>query len=245
MKPSFRLFLLCAALAGSAAVSRAAEAAPALNPNLPTIFIAGDSTAQVGEPNAVGWGKMFGSSIASQTGWLYPMGAIAVVCGLLWRRGRPRTDRLRAGFVLWGVWLATYFLVFSAGSVGGHSYYMGVIAVPLAALTGGGVTLLWRAYRAGGARAWALPGTVAAGAVWSAYLAWQYPSFLPWLAPAVLVLGAAAVTVGRPHVYGLALDGAGGVQAVLENLVAELDLTLGLTGVRTVAELGPDCLRRT
>jgi lactate 2-monooxygenase len=59
-----------------------------------------------------------------------------------------------------------------------------------------------------------------------------------------LALGAAAVTVGRPHVYGLALDGAGGVQAVLENLVAELDLTLGLSGVRSVAELSPAVLRR-
>ncbi|HEU5000719.1 MAG TPA: alpha-hydroxy-acid oxidizing protein [Lapillicoccus sp.] len=59
-----------------------------------------------------------------------------------------------------------------------------------------------------------------------------------------LALGAAAVTVGRPHVYGLALDGAAGVQAVLENLVAELDLTLGLSGVRSVAELGPEVLRR-
>jgi isopentenyl diphosphate isomerase/L-lactate dehydrogenase-like FMN-dependent dehydrogenase len=59
-----------------------------------------------------------------------------------------------------------------------------------------------------------------------------------------LALGAAAVAVGRPHVYGLALDGAAGVQAVLENLIAELDLTLGLCGVRSVAELGPGALRR-
>jgi isopentenyl diphosphate isomerase/L-lactate dehydrogenase-like FMN-dependent dehydrogenase len=59
-----------------------------------------------------------------------------------------------------------------------------------------------------------------------------------------LALGASAVTVGRPHVYGLALDGAAGVQAVLENLVAELDLTLGLLGMRSVAELGPEVLRR-
>ena len=59
-----------------------------------------------------------------------------------------------------------------------------------------------------------------------------------------LALGAAAVTVGRPHVYGLALDGAAGVQAVLENLVAELDLTLGLIGMRSVAELSPEVLRR-
>jgi lactate 2-monooxygenase len=59
-----------------------------------------------------------------------------------------------------------------------------------------------------------------------------------------VALGATAVTVGRPHVYGLALDGRAGVQAVLENLVAELDLTLGLTGMRSVADLDPAVLRR-
>ncbi len=59
-----------------------------------------------------------------------------------------------------------------------------------------------------------------------------------------LALGAAAVAVGRPHVYGLALDGAAGVQAVLENLLAEVDLTLGLSGLSSVAELDPTILRR-
>ncbi|WP_043268161.1 glycosyltransferase family 39 protein [Streptomyces sp. CT34] len=142
-----------------------------------------------------GWSKMFGSALASQTGWLYPFAAIAVVCGLLWRRGSPRTDRARAGFALWGTWLATYFLVFSAGSVGGHTYYMGVIAVPLAALTGAGTTMLWRAYRAGGRRAWVLPGAVAATAAWGAFIAGEFPSFLPWLAPAVGVLGLTAVVL--------------------------------------------------
>ncbi|MEU5533748.1 glycosyltransferase family 39 protein [Streptomyces sp. NPDC020362] len=148
-----------------------------------------------------GWSKMFGPSLASQTGWLYPIAAVALVCGLLWRRRKPRTDRVRSGFVLWGTWLTTYFMVFSAGSVGGHTYYMGVIAVPLAALTGGGVALMWRAYRAGGRRAWVLPAAVAATAAWSAYLAGEFPSFLPWLAPAVGVLGLTAVVllvVARP-----------------------------------------------
>ncbi|MGG2464228.1 ArnT family glycosyltransferase [Streptomyces sp. RGM 3693] len=161
-----------------------------------------------------GWSKMFGSSLASQTGWLYPFAAVALVCGLLWRRGKPRTDRIRAGYVLWGTWLTTYFLVFSAGSVGGHTYYMGVIAVPLAALTGGGLTLLWRAYRTGGRRAWALPGAVAATVAWGAYLAGEFPSFLPWLAPAVGVLGLAAVALlalarpgGARHGGRLALAG--------------------------------------
>jgi isopentenyl diphosphate isomerase/L-lactate dehydrogenase-like FMN-dependent dehydrogenase len=52
-----------------------------------------------------------------------------------------------------------------------------------------------------------------------------------------LALGADAVLVGRPYVYGLALAGQAGVEAVLRNLVAELDLTLGLVGCRTLADL--------
>ncbi|MGX1759538.1 hypothetical protein ACWIG5_21935 [Streptomyces lydicus] len=42
-----------------------------------------------------------------------PAAALAAVCGLAWRRGRPRTDPLRAGFVLWGMWLAVYPPTFS------------------------------------------------------------------------------------------------------------------------------------
>lgn len=59
-----------------------------------------------------------------------------------------------------------------------------------------------------------------------------------------LALGAQAVTVGRPHIYGLALAGRRGVTEVLENLIAELDLTLGLSGLRSLAELNPDALHR-
>ncbi|OBJ54299.1 alpha-hydroxy-acid oxidizing protein [Mycobacterium sp. 1423905.2] len=59
-----------------------------------------------------------------------------------------------------------------------------------------------------------------------------------------LALGADAVTVGRPHIYGLALAGRQGVVEVLQNLIAELDLLLALTGVRTIDELNADLLRR-
>ncbi|WP_295697911.1 alpha-hydroxy-acid oxidizing protein [Lapillicoccus sp.] len=62
-----------------------------------------------------------------------------------------------------------------------------------------------------------------------------------------VALGATAVAVGRPHIYGLALAGQAGVRAVLENIIGELDLTLGLSGVASVTELrehGTDVLRR-
>ncbi|MGW3032053.1 ArnT family glycosyltransferase [Streptomyces sp. NPDC001178] len=141
-----------------------------------------------GGPAAL-WAKMFGPSLASQVGWLYPVAALSVVCGLLRLRGRHRTDPLWAGFLLWGVWLATYFLVFSAGAVGAHTYYMGVVAVPLAALFGGGMVQFWRAWRRGDrTRSWALPTAAVSTVAWSAFIATRY-TFLPWLAPAAIAAG--------------------------------------------------------
>ncbi|SDK05680.1 L-lactate dehydrogenase (cytochrome)/lactate 2-monooxygenase [Nocardioides sp. YR527] len=57
-----------------------------------------------------------------------------------------------------------------------------------------------------------------------------------------LALGSDAVLLGRPYVYGLALAGAAGVQAVLEHMIAELDLSLGLVGCRSVDEIGRELL---
>ncbi|MEZ0095480.1 ArnT family glycosyltransferase [Streptacidiphilus sp. EB129] len=140
-----------------------------------------------------GWGKLLAGPLASQTGWFYPLGLLSLGFGLYARRKAPRTDPLRAGLLLWGAWLGVFFLVLSAGSVGGHSYYMGVIAAPLAALGGFGLVQLWRAYRDGARGAWPLPVTVAVGAGWAALLARNYPHFLSPLAPAVLLLALVAL----------------------------------------------------
>jgi len=58
-----------------------------------------------------------------------------------------------------------------------------------------------------------------------------------------LALGAKAVLVGRPYAYGLAHGGQVGVRHVLRSLLADFDLTLGLSGHRSPAELSPDALR--
>ena len=52
-----------------------------------------------------------------------------------------------------------------------------------------------------------------------------------------LALGATAVLLGRPHVYGLAIAGEAGVREVLLNLLADFDLALGLSGCTTLADL--------
>ncbi|MFR9674969.1 lactate 2-monooxygenase [Streptomyces sp. TR06-5] len=57
-----------------------------------------------------------------------------------------------------------------------------------------------------------------------------------------LALGARAVLVGRTYAYGLAHGGEEGVRHVLRCLLADLELTLGLSGHPSVSHLGPDSL---
>ncbi|HEY8104103.1 MAG TPA: alpha-hydroxy-acid oxidizing protein [Gaiellaceae bacterium] len=52
-----------------------------------------------------------------------------------------------------------------------------------------------------------------------------------------LALGADAVLLGRPYVWGLAVGGAAGVEAVVRQLAAELDLTCALAGVSSVRDV--------
>lgn len=52
-----------------------------------------------------------------------------------------------------------------------------------------------------------------------------------------IALGAQAVLIGRPYVWGLAVDGEAGARAVIENLLADFDLTLGLCGLAKPSEL--------
>jgi lactate 2-monooxygenase len=52
-----------------------------------------------------------------------------------------------------------------------------------------------------------------------------------------IALGADAVLLGRPYAYGLAVGGQAGVEAVMRQLAAELDLTMALAGARTVGDL--------
>lgn len=58
-----------------------------------------------------------------------------------------------------------------------------------------------------------------------------------------LALGAQAVLIGRPYVYGLALGGEAGVRHVLRALRTDFELTMRLAGVSRLSELGPDCLQ--
>jgi lactate 2-monooxygenase len=59
-----------------------------------------------------------------------------------------------------------------------------------------------------------------------------------------LALGASAVGLGRPYVWGLAAGGEEGVREVIRNFRADFDLTMGLAGITSAREIGRDNVTR-
>jgi lactate 2-monooxygenase len=59
-----------------------------------------------------------------------------------------------------------------------------------------------------------------------------------------IALGATAVCLGRPYAYGLALAGAAGAYATIMHLLADFELTMGLAGCRSLAEITPEYLMK-
>jgi lactate 2-monooxygenase len=59
-----------------------------------------------------------------------------------------------------------------------------------------------------------------------------------------LALGASAICLGRPYVYGLAIAGEHGVREVIQNILAEFDLTMALTGCTTLVDVASTALER-
>jgi Aldehyde dehydrogenase family len=135
--------------------------------------------------------------------WNFPAGgpmrkiaaALALFAGLAWRGRARRTDPVRAGLVMWGVWLGTFGVIYSVMSNIPHTAYMASLAPPLAALSGAGIVLFWRWYRAGSWAGWLLPVAVAAELAWAFYLWSGYRAFLPWVLPVAIGLGVVAVVV--------------------------------------------------
>ncbi|MGR6319207.1 glycosyltransferase family 39 protein [Micromonospora soli] len=116
--------------------------------------ITGDEEGSVGRMGGGGGGpfsgqsgllRMFDTEVGGQISWLLPAALILLVAGV-WLAGRAaRTDRTRAGLLLWGGWLLVTGLIFSFMSGIFHPYYTVALAPAIGALVGIGVTLLWRA----------------------------------------------------------------------------------------------------
>jgi len=138
-------------------------------------------------------GQLFDNGLGPLISWLLPLALLALVAGLVAGRHASRADPVRAGFVMWGVWLVTFGAVLTEMGAVLHTAYVASLAPPVAALSGAGIVMFSRWFRAGDRRGLLLPLAVAAEVVWSARLWYFYPGFLPWALWAVIVAGIIAV----------------------------------------------------
>jgi 4-amino-4-deoxy-L-arabinose transferase-like glycosyltransferase len=153
----------------------------------------GDETGSVGGNGnwgATGIGRMFNSEMGGQIAWLLPAALILLAAGLWITRRAPRTDQVRAAFLLWGGWLLVTGLIFSFMQGIFHAYYTVALAPAIAALVGIGVATLWK--ERDSAAMLVLAGTVVVTALWSYTLLSRAESWHPWIKYLVLLAGVVA-----------------------------------------------------
>ncbi|MET8812436.1 glycosyltransferase family 39 protein [Streptomyces sp. NPDC004549] len=147
-----------------------------------------------GFSGTAGLGRLFNDTLGGQISWLIPFAALSLVAGLVLYRRAPRTDIARAALILWGGWSVLHYVTFALAEGTMHPYYTTALAPGLAALTGAGCVLLWRAFRSGDARwSWVLPAGILVTAGWAIVLLRRATGWNTWLWPVVGVLAVLAV----------------------------------------------------
>jgi 4-amino-4-deoxy-L-arabinose transferase-like glycosyltransferase len=156
--------------------------------------------------------RMFNEQVGGQVAWLIPLALIGLAAGLWITRRAPRTDRARAGWVLFGAWALVCVAVFSSQRGIFHPYYVSALAPAIAALAGAGVVTLvdWsRPPRRSWAGVAVLDVAIAGSASLAVVLLARTPSFAPALrtlipiAAVVAIAASVAWRLGRKRALGL------------------------------------------
>jgi len=189
-----------------------------------------------------GWNRLFNSQFGGQVSWLLPGALILLGASLLLGFRRPRTNIVRAAFLVWGGSLLLTGAVFSLAQGIIHPYYTVALAPAIGTLVGMGGAYLWQRRSELVARL-AMGGAVAATVVWSFVLLGRSSTFLPGLGAAVLVAGlvAAALIVGLSNASRKAVltIAAVGLMAVLAGPAAYTFDTVATAHSGAIPSAGP------
>ncbi|MBJ7288739.1 glycosyltransferase family 39 protein [Williamsia sp.] len=131
--------------------------------------------------------RLFSGEFGIEISWLLPAALVALVVALVLRGRAPRTDLMRAGVLIFGLWMVIDGLVLSYMKSNPHPYYSLAIAPPIAGVIGLEVVECWR-QRDRIVAIVGLAAVVAAAGVWGFVLMQRQSSWLPAVAWATLVV---------------------------------------------------------
>lgn len=182
---------------------------------------------------APGLFRLFTSGLASQIAWLLPLALtslIALLCQL-WRtighdRYKRRLTPQQGALILWGIWLITMVVFFSA-AVFLNIYYLALLSPAIAALAGIGLTTLWSAVHTRRWQGWLLPVSVVGTVTEQGIILSNNQTWNPWLLPVIGLL--AGCTIGAVLIAPLIPQFPVRISPIVRIMIAlALAVTLGL-----------------
>ena len=142
--------------------------------------------------------RLFNEPLGGQIVWLLPIALLGILA-LAWQRrprfrGIPDFSPQQHSMILWGVWLLTMAVFFSAASFF-HQYYLSTFAPAICALFGIGIVVMWRDYRRSGWRGWLLPLAFILTALEQIHIIVSNPGWGVWLIPLIAIPCAIAAAI--------------------------------------------------
>lgn len=128
-----------------------------------------------GAQTPAGITRLFSKNVLSdQIVWFIPLAIFGFIAAAIKEKLRFKLDNKgKQSLLLWFMWLLPEFIYFSYTTGLFHPYYLSMMAPPIAALSGIGLTAMWNLYKEGGWKSWILPVALAAeGAVQSLMLSY-------------------------------------------------------------------------
>lgn len=112
-----------------------------------------------GAETPAGFTRLFSRNILSdQIVWFLPLAILGFVAATFKEKLNFKLDNKRKqALMLWFMWFFPEFIYFSFNTGLFHSYYLTMLAPPIAALAGIGISSMWEFYKEGGLKAWILP----------------------------------------------------------------------------------------
>jgi 4-amino-4-deoxy-L-arabinose transferase-like glycosyltransferase len=119
----------------------------------------GGLTGTFGNQTPAGFTRLFLKNVLSdQIVWFIPLALFGFIAGAIREKLRIKLDTARKqSLVLWFMWFLPEFIYFSFNTGLFHSYYLTMLAPPIAAMAGIGIVSTWNMYKAGGWKSWFLP----------------------------------------------------------------------------------------